>query len=243
MAFPRLVAWTFLYLTAAVLHAQTLPVEYATFMSHGKAVSCALYDAHDATATIIYLRGSGPSDLALGRMQARFFSEHGFRVLLADYLTVTPTVELTAANYRRWAQAVQDIVAELRSRPVPRNRKIAIIGQGLGASVALLAGSRKMGVDAIAEWSGLLPNQFFPRCRPCRLCSSFTASRISRCQSSTPASLSAFASSGTSPAKPVCIPTRATSSAAKRQSRLTNVCWPSSEPIYGQACPPGLNDG
>jgi dienelactone hydrolase len=161
MPFPRLVAWTFLYLAAAVLQAQTLPVEYATFMSHGKAVSCAVYDAHDATGTIIYLRGLGPSDLALGRTQARFFSEHGFRVLLADYLSVTPTVELTAANYRRWAQAVQDIVAELRSRPVPRNRKIALIGQGLGASVALLAGSRKMGVDAIAEWSGLLPNQFF----------------------------------------------------------------------------------
>jgi dienelactone hydrolase len=161
MLFPRLVASALFWLAAAALHAQTQPVEYATFMSHGKAVSSAVYDARDATATIIFLRGSGPSDLALGRMEARFFAEHGFRVFLADYLTVTPTVEPTAANYRRWAQVVEDIVADLRSRPIPRNRKIALVGQGLGASVALLAGSRKMGVDAIAEWSGLLPNEFF----------------------------------------------------------------------------------
>lgn len=161
MPFLRLLAFAFFWLAAAALHTQTLPVEYATFMSHGKPVSCAVYDARDATATIIFLRGLGPSDLALGRTEARFFAEHGFRVLLADYLTVTPTVELTAANYRRWAQVVEDIVADLRSRPVPRNRKIALIGQGLGGSVALVAASRRMAVDAIAEWSGLLPNQFF----------------------------------------------------------------------------------
>ncbi len=112
-------------------------------------------------ATMIVLRGSGPSDLGLGRSQARFFAEHGFRVLLADYLSATPTSEPTPANYRRWAQVVDDIVAELHARPIPRNRKIALVGQGLGASVALLAGSRKLGVDAIAEWSGLLPNEFF----------------------------------------------------------------------------------
>ena len=151
----------FFCLAAAALHAETLPVEYATFMSHGKAVSCAVYDAHDATATMIVLRGSGPSDLALGRLQARFFADHGFRVLLADYLTATATVDPTAQNYRRWAQVVEDIVADLRSHPLPRNRKIALVGLGLGASVALVAGFHKPPVDAIAEWSGLLPNEFF----------------------------------------------------------------------------------
>jgi carboxymethylenebutenolidase len=161
MRFPRVVAFALFWLAAAAVQAQTLPVEYATFMSHGKAVSCAVYDAHDATATIVFLRGSGPSDLAFGRMEARFFAEHGFRVFLVDYLTVTPTVEPTPANYRRWGQAVEDIVVDLHSRPVPRARRIALIGQGVGASVALLAGSRKLGIDAIAEWSGLLPNQFF----------------------------------------------------------------------------------
>jgi carboxymethylenebutenolidase len=56
---------------------------------------------------------------------------------------------------------VEDIVAELRSRPLPVNRKIALAGQALGGSVALVAASYKLDVNAIVEWSGLLPNDFF----------------------------------------------------------------------------------
>lgn len=161
MRFSRVIACALFSLATAALRAQTIPVEYATFMSHGKAVSCAVYDAHDATATMIFLRGANVADLAFARAEARFFAEHAFRVLLVDYLAVTPDLDPTATNYRRWGQAVEDIVADLHTRPPARARKIALIGQGLGASVALLAGSRKLGVEAIAEWSGLLPNQFF----------------------------------------------------------------------------------
>jgi dienelactone hydrolase len=161
MRFLRVLAVMLFWLAAAALRAETLPIEYATFMSHGKAVSCAVYDARDATATIIFLRGANPADLAFARTEARFFVEHAFRVLLVDYLTVTPNLELTAANYRRWGQAVEDIVGDLHARPPSRARKLALIGQGVGASVAVLAGSHKLGVEAIAEWSGLLPNQFF----------------------------------------------------------------------------------
>jgi dienelactone hydrolase len=160
MLIRRLMTWTIFGLTLA-LHAQPAPVEYATFMSHGKPVSCTVYDAHEAIATIILLRGSGPADLGLARAQARFFADHGFRVLIADYMNTTPNDQPTSANFRRWAQVVDDIIAELHSRPLPRSRKIALIGQSLGAPVALLAGSRKSGVDAIAEWSGLVPNQIF----------------------------------------------------------------------------------
>jgi dienelactone hydrolase len=148
-------------LLASALHAQNAPTEYATFTSHGKPVSCTVYEGHDAVATIILLRGSEPPDLGIARSQAHFFAEHGFRVLLADYLKTTPTIEPTLANYRRWAQVVEDIVADLHARPLPRDRKVALVGQSVGATVALLAGSRKMGVDSIAEWSGLVPNQFF----------------------------------------------------------------------------------
>ena len=157
-----LVLWVVLFLSLCLDAAgQTLPVEYATFMSHGKPISCVVYDAHDAVATIVLLHGAGPSDLGIGRTQARFFADHGFRVLVADYLSATPKPEPNPANYRRWAQVVDDIVADLRARPGSRNKKIALVGQDLGASVALLAGSQKTGVGAIAEWSGLLPNQFF----------------------------------------------------------------------------------
>jgi dipeptidyl aminopeptidase/acylaminoacyl peptidase len=150
-----------LFCLAAALHAQTLPVEYETFLSHGRPVSCAVYGPHEAAATIIFLRGASPTDLSLGRLEVRFFAEHGFRVFLPDYLSATPTTEATTANYRRWAQVVEDIVAGLRSRPLPRNKKIGLAGQAQGAAVALIAGSQRLEVEAIAEWSGLLPNQFF----------------------------------------------------------------------------------
>jgi dipeptidyl aminopeptidase/acylaminoacyl peptidase len=146
---------------AVGLRAQTPPVEYETFMSQGKPVSCSVYGSRDATATVIFLRGASPSDLSLGRLEARFFADHGFRVLLPDYLSATPTAKPTAANYRRWAQVVQDIVADLRSRPQFRNKKIGLAGQSQGASVALVAASQRLAVEAIAEWSGLLPNEFF----------------------------------------------------------------------------------
>jgi dipeptidyl aminopeptidase/acylaminoacyl peptidase len=157
----RLLLFALFGLSAAALRAQTPPVEYETFVSQGEAVSCAVYGSREATATIIFLRGTSPSDLSLGRLQARFFAERGFRVLLPDYFTATRTAEPTPANYRRWAQVVQDMVAELRARPLLRNKKIGLAGEGQGASVALIAGTQRLEVEAIVEWSGLLPNQFF----------------------------------------------------------------------------------
>ena len=206
----RLVALAWFLVAAASLHGQTAPEEYATFMSHGKAVSCPVYGNPDAIATMIFLHGPSPADLALGRLEANFFAEHGFRVLLPDYLIVTASAKTTAANYRRWAQVAEDIVADLRSHPIPR-KKIALAGQALGASVALVAASQKIGVDAVAEWSGGLPNEFFSQVQSLPPFSSFTATRISRFRSSTPASSSVSASLETSPAKPEFIPARARS--------------------------------
>jgi dienelactone hydrolase len=161
MYLRRLVVFALFLVAGSSLHGQAMPAEYATFMSHGKAVSCAVYETRDVTATMIFLRGSSPADLAFARLQARFFAEHGFRVFLPEYLSATTSAEATAANYRRWAQVVEDIVAELRARPLQRSKKIALAGQDLGASVALVAASQKTDVDAVAEWSGLLPNEFF----------------------------------------------------------------------------------
>lgn len=140
---------------------QTAPTEYQTFMSHGMPVSCAVYDSLEGKTTLIFLHGTGAGDVAFGRQQASFFAEHGFRVLLPEYLTVTVTPDPTAANYKRWAQVVEDIVTDLRAHPQPRSRKIVLAGQALGATVALVAGAQRIEVQAIAEWGGLLPNQFF----------------------------------------------------------------------------------
>lgn len=184
MLLRRLVVFVLFALAAAALHAQTPPVEYETFVSQGKAVSCAVYGAHDATATIIFLRGASAADLSLGRLQARFFAEHGFRVLLPDYFSSTPTTALTTANYHRWAQVVEDIVAELRSRPLLRSKKIALAGQDLGASIALIAATQKLEVEAIAEWSGFLPNQFFSQVQSMPRSLSCTVSWTNRSPSS-----------------------------------------------------------
>src|SRR5436190_22040931 len=108
MRFPRLMAAALFWFATAAVRAETLPVEYTTIMSHGKAVTCAIYDATDATATVVFLRGASSADLAFARTEARFFAEHAFRVLLVDYLSVTPDLEPTATNFRRWGQAVED---------------------------------------------------------------------------------------------------------------------------------------
>lgn len=162
MPLSRPLAFLFVvFLAAAALRAQTAPVEYATFMSHGSPISCAVYQSPGATATILFLRGSSNAETGLARLEASFFAEHGYRVLLPDYLTTTSSAAATPANYRRWAQVVEDIVAELRAHPLPQSKKLALAGQSLGASVALIAASRRLPVDAVAEWSGQLPNQFF----------------------------------------------------------------------------------
>ena len=147
--------------SAAATLAQTDPSEFLTFTSQGKPVSCPVYASRNAGATIIFLRGANPDEIALSQREAHFFADHGFRVLMPDYLSVTPTTEATPANYRSWAMAVEDIVADLRARPALHGQKLLLAGQGLGASVALIAGSQRLDVQAIAEWSGLLPNQFF----------------------------------------------------------------------------------
>jgi dienelactone hydrolase len=159
MSRPGLLAFAFLCLAATSLCAQAPPSEYATFTSHGKPVSCPVYENRGAKQTMIFLRGADPAEITLGRQEATFFAEHGFRVLLPEYLSVTPNAKPTAANYRRWAQVVEDMVADLSTRE--HGRKIILAGQSLGASVALVAGTRKLDVAAMAEWSGQLPNEFF----------------------------------------------------------------------------------
>jgi dienelactone hydrolase len=155
MSFLRPFVLVSLCLAATAAGAQTPPTQYETFLSHGKPVSCPVYENRDATQTLIFLRGADPSDITLARQEASFFAAHGFRVLVPEYLSVTSNAKLTAANYRRWAQVVEDIVAQ------EPGKKIALAGQSLGASVALVAGSYRLQVAAIAEWSGLLPNEFF----------------------------------------------------------------------------------
>jgi dienelactone hydrolase len=139
--------------------AQVPPNEFVTFSSHGREISCAVYGPKEAMATIIVLEGQTPLESPDGPAQAAFFAAHGYRVLLPDYTSVaTPTAKPTAANYRRWAQVVDDMLID----PVLlQTKKVGLAGQKLGASVALLAAANNSHVSAVVEWSGLLPNEFF----------------------------------------------------------------------------------
>jgi dienelactone hydrolase len=161
MRISRLLGCVCVCLSSVAGQGQTSPVEYTTFISHGRAISCAVYNPQDATATVIVLQGVSPEDVSNGQTQARFFAEHGYRVVLPDYVPAAPSTKPTAANFRRWAQVVDDILANLNERTLPRNKMIALAGQDLGASVALIAASNRSGVSAVVEWSGFLPNEFF----------------------------------------------------------------------------------
>ena len=50
MRLRGVMAVVFFWLATAALRAETLPIEYVTFMSHGKAVSCAA--DHDSPAIL-----------------------------------------------------------------------------------------------------------------------------------------------------------------------------------------------
>jgi dienelactone hydrolase len=139
--------------------AQAPPNEFVTFLSHGREISCAVYGPKEAIATIIVLEGQTPLESPDGPAQAAFFASHGYRVLLPDYTSVaTPTPKPTAANYRRWAQVVDDMLGD---PALLQSRRVGLAGQNLGASVALVAAANNSQVSALVEWSGLLPNEFF----------------------------------------------------------------------------------
>lgn len=110
-------------------------------------------------ATLILLHGaSGPEAIGY-RKQAAFFASHGYQTLLLHYYDAARNKAINARNHAAWADAVRDLVDALRqARP---DTKIYVVGYSLGASVALAAGSRKLPVEAVAEWYGSLPDKFF----------------------------------------------------------------------------------
>ncbi len=114
-----------------------------------------------APTCLILLHGASGPHVLLYRDQAAFFAAHGYRVLLPHYFDATRSTDPTTENYIRWSNLVPDFAAECRSKAP--ERKVFVLGLSLGASVALAAGSQGAPVDAIAEWYGSLPDDFFHR--------------------------------------------------------------------------------
>ncbi|WP_157467270.1 dienelactone hydrolase family protein [Edaphobacter aggregans] len=124
----------------------------------GAKVAYEEFGASSAGCLIILHGASGPS-VPLYRDQASFFGAHGFHVLMPHYFDATGSTSPTPGNYQRWAEVAADFVSECKRQPA--TRKVFVVGYSLGSSVALAAGSQKVAVDAIAEWYGSLPDEFF----------------------------------------------------------------------------------
>jgi len=113
-----------------------------------------------SSACLIVLHGaSGP--VSFYKERAAFFGKHDFHVFMPHYFDASGSSTATTANYRTWS-AVVDRFAK-RCRQQAAVQKVFLVGYSLGASVALAAGSQGALVDAIADWYGSLPDDFFYR--------------------------------------------------------------------------------
>lgn len=110
---------------------------------------------------LILLHGASGPSILLYRQQAAYFAGQGFHVLMPHYFDATHSSSPTTANYEAWVGVVEDLAAQCRQEKTAQ--KVLVIGYSLGASVALAAGSQGAKVDAIAEWYGSLPDEFFNR--------------------------------------------------------------------------------
>lgn len=99
--------------------------------------------------------------IPLYRNLAQTIAANNYTVLFLHYFDATDTSSASPGNYVAWEKAVNDLVSECKSNSRWAGRKIGILGFSLGASVALATGSQKVPVDAVAEWYGSLPDEFF----------------------------------------------------------------------------------
>lgn len=133
----------------------------AHFTSGTRQVSYDIFGADSTGPIIIMLHGVGGPDVQLYRQLAQYLSTKSYTVLFLHYFDATDTSRGSPQNYIAWEKAVADLVQVCKSDAKWSNRKIAILGFSLGASVALAAGSQMLSVAAVAEWYGSLPDEFF----------------------------------------------------------------------------------
>jgi len=132
-----------------------------SFAFEGKTVAYDTSDPGGDAPVILLLHGaSGPSLPVYGE-QAEFFADHGFTTVEPHYFDATKSSQPTPENYRAWVRLVDAMVKQMRAASTTGTRRVFLVGYSLGASVALAAGSQGVPVDAIAEWYGSLPDDFF----------------------------------------------------------------------------------
>nr|WP_257025620.1 alpha/beta fold hydrolase [Edaphobacter lichenicola] len=110
---------------------------------------------------LILLHGASGPSVGFYREQAEYFSSNGYTVFLPHYFDATKSSDPTMDNYHAWVNVVKTLLSEQRAPTGSAHRKSVLVGYSLGASVAVAAGSEEVPVDAIAEWYGSLPDDFF----------------------------------------------------------------------------------
>lgn len=133
----------------------------AKFTSGERSVAYDVYGEESNGPILILLHGSSGPGVQLYREQAEYFATQGFTVLMLHYFDATGSSMPSDENYITWVQTVENLIQECQKSPKWSNRKIALMGFSLGASVALAAGSQRVPVGAIADWYGSLPDEFF----------------------------------------------------------------------------------
>ena len=137
------------------------PATFSRFTTGNKSVAYEIFEEKVTGPILILLHGASGPDVPLYRQQAQFFAANGYTVLLLHYFDATGSSQPSDRNYSTWVRAIQDLMHECKGNPKWTDRRIALIGFSLGASVALAAGSQRVPVGAIADWYGSLPDAFF----------------------------------------------------------------------------------
>ncbi|MGA8090010.1 MAG: dienelactone hydrolase family protein [Terracidiphilus sp.] len=137
------------------------PPHLARFTSGHRQISYEIFGGTSSGPIIIMLHGVGGPQVPLYRGLAQYLAEKNYIVLFLHYFDATDTYRGSDPNYLAWEKAVGDLVDECHENPTLAKRRIVLLGFSLGASVALAAGSQAIPVDAVAEWYGSLPDEFF----------------------------------------------------------------------------------
>lgn len=150
-----------LLIAISSLAAFAAPPQLAHFTSGNKQVAYEIFGDESTGALLIMLHGASGPGVPFYRQQADYFAAKGYTVLFLHYFDATGSAAPSDRNYAAWEQAVSDLIQQYRQKPDGKNRKIALMGFSLGASVVLAAGSQRVPVNAIADWYGSLPDAFF----------------------------------------------------------------------------------
>jgi carboxymethylenebutenolidase len=101
------------------------------------------------------------------RESARMLANQGFDVFLVHYFERTGThmaftLDTIKPNYLSWMGAVRDAITEVSERRGVDGSRIALVGNSLGAALALTVASQDNRVAAVVDVSGMLPEPVLP---------------------------------------------------------------------------------